>query len=66
MAPQGACGFRKINMAYIDTYILKGTHMRKVEKTQVESCGCYVQVVTEDWMGETVVSETVILCLEHM
>ena len=40
--------------------------MRKVEKTQVESCGCYVQVVTEDWMGETVVSETVILCLKHM
>lgn len=38
---------------------------RKIERTQEEECGCYVQLITETWMGEEIVWENPVICSEH-
>ena len=38
---------------------------RKIEKIDIEDCGCYVQRITETWMGEPITYDNVVVCSEH-
>ncbi len=38
---------------------------RITEKIAIEDCGCYVQRITDTWMGETVTYEQPVICPEH-
>ena len=34
---------------------------RKIERTQEEECGCYVQLITDTWMGEEIIYENLVI-----
>jgi hypothetical protein len=38
---------------------------RIIEKIDIEPCGCYVQRITDTWMGETIVYDNPVICSEH-
>lgn len=43
----------------------KGTDMRKIEKIDIEACGCYTQQITDTWMGETITYDNPVICSTH-
>lgn len=38
---------------------------RKIEKVNTEPCGCYVQRITDTWMGKTIVYDNPVICSKH-
>lgn len=38
---------------------------RTIVDTQVEECGCKVQVIHDTWMGEPITYENPVICSEH-
>lgn len=38
---------------------------RTIVKTDVEACGCFVQVITDTWMGQPITYENPVICKEH-
>jgi hypothetical protein len=36
--------------------------MRKIVKVDIEPCGCYVQRITEDWMGDIITYDNPVIC----
>lgn len=38
---------------------------RTIELVETEPCGCFVQRITDTWMGETIVYDNPVICPEH-
>lgn len=38
---------------------------RTIENIEIEECGCYVQRITDTWMGEVIVYDNPVICSDH-